>query len=239
MKIAALEDDETHAQIIAHTLMGAGLECETFSTGHKLRQRLREDNFDALIIDWHLPDISGRDFVAWFRNQFGRAVPLLFVTSRNMEEDVVEGLNAGADDYMTKPIRPNELVARVQALLRRAYATNRGEAAVIQVGPYRIDVASKVIALDGKSMSLTPREFELARVLFQRIDQLLPRDLLMQALWGRNVEAASRTLDTHLSRLRTKLQLRPENGVKLTSVYSQGYRLETVPMPNAEETSGN
>lgn len=227
MKIASLEDDEAHAAIMSRVLHEAGYECATFSTGRALNRRLREEKFDMLIVDWELPDTSGRDFILWFRTHFGHDIPVLFVTARNMEEDIISGLSAGADDYLTKPIRTNEFVARVRALLRRAYPS-AAEDSLIEVGPYRVDVPQKTIHVHEEPITLTPREFDLARLLFQNLGRLLPRDLLMQAVWGRGAEIASRTLDTHLSRVRTKLKLRPENGVQLVPVYSRGYRLEPV-----------
>ncbi|CAG2134385.1 response regulator transcription factor [Cupriavidus plantarum] len=225
MRIASVEDDESQAEQIRTLLDEAGFNCTSFATGSAFLRALRDQVFDLLVIDWQLPDMSGYEVVSWVRQQSGRLPPVLFVTSRVDEADIVAGLAVGADDYMGKPIRPGELVARVRALLRRAYPEAQQEQLVRQ-GVYVLDARARTVTLSGDAIELSPREFDLALFLFRNIGRLLSRDVVEQAVWGRTMDAGSRTLDTHISRLRIKLALRPDNGVRLTSVYSHGYRFE-------------
>jgi DNA-binding response OmpR family regulator len=139
---------------------------------------------------------------------------------------LVEGLNAGADDFMVKPARAGELEARVNALLRRSYPAQH-EAELI-FGPYHFYPPSRLLKVRGVQVELKNREYELALFLFQNLGRLLSREHLHEAVWGLGVEALSRSLDTHISRLRTKLDLRPANGFLLLAIYGLGYRLETI-----------
>jgi len=226
MRIASVEDDASQAEQIRQLLEEAGFTCTSFATGSAFLRALRDQAFDLVIMDWQLPDVSGYELVSWVRQHSGRLPPILFLTSRIDESDIVAGLTVGADDYLAKPVRPGEFVARVRALLRRAYPETLQEDDLIRQGGYMVDARRRVIALTGKFVDLSPREFDLALFLFRNIGRLLSRDVIEQAVWGRAMEAGSRTLDTHMSRLRIKLALRPEHGVRLTSVYSHGYRFE-------------
>ncbi|SDC75565.1 two component transcriptional regulator, winged helix family [Cupriavidus sp. YR651] len=228
MRIASVEDDVSQAEQIVQLLDEAGFTCASFATGSAFLRALRDQAFDLLIMDWQLPDVSGYEVVSWVRQHSGRLPPILFLTSRMEEADIVAGLAIGADDYLAKPIRPGEFIARVRALLRRAYPDAAHDDQLIRQGDYVIDVRRRVIMLSGLNIELSPREFDLALFLFRNIGRLLSRDVIEQAVWGRAMEAGSRTLDTHISRLRIKLALRPDHGVRLMSVYSHGYRFEEV-----------
>ncbi|KDP85252.1 response regulator transcription factor [Cupriavidus basilensis] len=226
MRIASVEDDKSQSELIQQILVSAGHECECFANGGTFLRALREQAFDLLVVDWQLPDTSGLEVVTWVRQNSGPNPPILFLTSRSMEEDIVAGLGAGADDYMVKPIRRAELVARVSALLRRTYPQAQQDSAVIRVGNYRVDPQARTVTCGENKAEISPREFDLALFLFRNLGRLVSREVMEQAVWGREIGAGSRTLDTHISRLRIKLALRPENGVRLTSVYSHGYRFE-------------
>lgn len=225
MRIASVEDDPSQAELIRRILMDAGHDCESFSSGQSVLRALRDQAFDLLVMDWQLPDISGYEVVCHVRQRSGQYPPILFLTSRSLEEDIVAGLAGGADDYMVKPVRRGELVARIGSLLRRSYPAAPANDAV-RVAGYCLDPVARTVSLDDRQIEISPREFELAWFLFRNMDRLLSRDVVEQSVWGRSMGAGSRTLDTHLSRLRVKLGLRPENGVRLASVYSYGYRFE-------------
>ncbi len=232
MRIASVEDDPDQAELIRKILDKAGFECESYATGAALMRALREQAFDLLVVDWQLPDTSGFELVSWVRQISGPMPPILFLTSRTAEEDIVAGLSVGADDYMLKPIRAGELLARARSLLRRAYPEATRDSDVIRRGSYCVDPRARIITLGGEPITVSPREYELALFLFRNMGRLLPRDVVEQAVWGRTIGTDSRTVDTHMSRLRIKLALRPENGVRLTSVYSHGYRFEETSAEN-------
>lgn len=224
MRIAVLEDDETQREWMNSFLMALGHVCYPFSTAEGLLRELRRENYDMLILDWNLPDMSGLDVVRWVRANLSVKVPVLFVTSHVEESDLVEALNAGADDYMSKPVRVPELLARLHALLRRSYPQKGGEVYVF--GDYVFEHMAKTLTVRGVQIELKHREYELAYLLFSRMGELLSRRYLQETVWGGQADVLSRTLDTHISRLRVKLDLRPEKGYRLSSVYSLGYRLE-------------
>ena len=231
MRIAALDDDPLQLELIKRTMVSIGHECHTFDHGEALLRELRKETFDLLILDWQLPDISGPDVVRWVRSNLDRRVPILFVTNRREERDIVEGLAAGADDFMVKPIRIGELAARVRALLRRIYAS-QGDTELV-FGRYRFVIGMPILEMDGKPVDLKHREYELALFLFQNMGRLLSREHLREAVWGRGADIPSRSLDTHISRLRNKLELRPANGYLLTAIYGLGYRFETMAAASA------
>lgn len=226
MRIAALDDDLSQLELIRHTMNGIQHECHVYSEGKALLRDLRQQSFDLLILDWTLPDISGPSIVKWVREELASRIPILFVTNRRAEADLVAGLSAGADDFMVKPISVVELEARVHALLRRAYPAQHD--VEVQFGPYHFFPQARTLQVNGEPVELKHREYELALFLFQNLGRLLSREHLREAVWGRGPEEPSRSLDTHISRLRTKLSLRPSNGFLLSAVYGLGYRLETV-----------
>jgi len=228
MRIAALDDEIVQLELIRHTMVGLGHECHGFTEGKSLLRELRQQTFDLLILDWSLPDIPGTTVVKWIRQDLASSLPILFVTNHREEADMVEGLGAGADDFMVKPIRLGELSARVTALLRRAYPNQF--AAEVSFGPYRFLPLTRTLEVNGQAIDLKHREYELALFLFQNLGRLLSREHLREAVWGLGPEEPSRSLDTHISRLRTKLDLRPANGFLLSAIYGLGYRLETIDM---------
>ena len=148
----------------------------------------------------------------------------MFITHRSEEQDVVEGLNCGADDFMIKPLRVSELKARINALIRRAYPQCTDD--VQSFGPYTFTRSNLTVQFGAKEVVLTYREFALAMLLFQNVGRLLSRDHLREMVWGQNAEVLSRSLDTHVSRLRQVLQLRPGNAFSVAAVYGLGYRLD-------------
>lgn len=225
MRIASVEDDIAQAGLIKKVIESAGHECEIFHDGISIIRALRSKIFDLFILDKNLPDIDGQELVQWIRNTVGSSAPIIFVTSYISESFVVGALEAGADDYISKPVRSSELKARIDALLRRSYPSSRVESTVIQVGPFSLDTNTKTAMLHGKDVGLAPREFDVAIYLFKNIGQLVPRDAIEKAVWGRVIGPDSRTLDTHVSRVRIKLGVRQENGVRLINVYSHGFRL--------------
>jgi len=226
MKIAVLDDDQVQLQAISQVIENAGFRPSPFSRGHALISALRRDTFDLLILDWNLPDRSGIEIVGWVRANLTPPPPMLLVTSRVEDEDVVEALNAGADDYLGKPLSPTVLEARVRALLRRAYEHTALQSDQEVYEDITFNVSTTTVLRDGETIAMTPKEFALARLLFRNTHRALSRTYLLETIWGNEPHLNSRSLDMHISRVRSKLNLRPQNGYRLTPVYSYGYRLE-------------
>lgn len=224
MRIAALDDDPLQLELLQQVATEAGHSCHSYLKGAALQQALRRESFDLLLVDWELPDSSGPDIVRWVREQISKEVPIIFVTHRSEETDIVEGLASGADDFMIKPIRAGELRARIAALLRRAYPLTAQS--VLDFGPYRFLTTTNGIEMEGKPVEVTHREYTLALTLFQNQGRLLSRDHLREVVWGHNAEVQSRSLDTHVSRLRNLLNLRAGQPYAISAVYGYGYRLD-------------
>ncbi|MES2832439.1 MAG: response regulator transcription factor [Pseudomonadota bacterium] len=227
MRIAVLDDDRSQTDLVSQVLNSAGHICYPFQSGKEMVNQLRRESFDMLIIDWQVPDLSGAEVLQWAREKLPSTLPVLFMTSRSGEDDIVAGLAAGADDYMIKPIRRGELVARVQALLRRAYPS-QNMVEQIQFGDYIFEARTGRLIVAGTAVDVTQKEFDLALLFFRNLGRPLSRAYILEAVWSRDIEIPSRTMDTHVSRVRSKLQLRPENGFRLAPVYSYGYRLEQI-----------
>lgn len=229
MLIASLEDDLAQGELIQSALKEQGYRCQLFTTGKQLLAALgTEESFDLILLDWEVPDISGLDVLHWIRSNQGYETPVMFVTSRTAEEDLVRGLAAGADDYLVKPIRLPELLARTAALLRRTSASAVTTQA-FDCGVYHVDQSNQQIQVRGETIELAPKEYDLACLFLRNPGRLFSRDVLSQSVWNRDIPATSRTLDTHLSNIRRKLRLVPENGVRLHASYALGYRLERLP----------
>lgn len=225
MRIAVLDDDRLLLEMMEQVIQEMGNTCQLYETGQACLQDLRRETFDMLIVDWELPDTSGPEVIRWARQHMDASFPILFITHRSEERDIVEGLQCGADDFMTKPVRVAELKARMHALLRRAYPQCTDD--VQSFGPYTFTRSSLTVTFGGKEVVLTYREFALAMLLFQNAGRLMSRDHLREAVWGQNSEVLSRSLDTHVSRLRQVLQLRPGNSYSIAAVYGLGYRLDS------------
>jgi DNA-binding response OmpR family regulator len=224
MRIAALEDDPAQLLVLTTVLREAGHEVHEFKLTSDLKRFCSRESADLFILDWMVPDQTGEEFLKWLRVERNDDTPAIFLTSRDAEEDVVAGLSAGADDFIIKPPSPRILLSRIDAVMRRSKAV--AVPAVLDLPPYRVDPSQNEISLNGEVVELTEKEFALAFFLFRNIGRLLSRGHMFEAVWGRNPDVPTRTVDTHVSRVRSKLQLRPENGFRIVPTYSFGYRLE-------------
>lgn len=224
MKIALLDDDPSVLESVSALLSRHGFECTSFSNGRALVRALHRDSFELFVIDWNLPDLSGINVVEWIRNQIGTHPPILLLTSRISNEDTVQALRAGADDYVTKPYQPEVLVARVEALARRSsVALSR---TTESFGTFDFELISKTLKANGDVVRLTPKEFSLALLLFRNLNRAVSRSYIFETIWGMDPDLSTRTLDIHISKIRSKLNLKPETGYRLVPVYGYGYRLE-------------
>lgn len=236
MRIALLEDDNCQIELIDLWIKEIGGQLKPFTTGHSFRKGISGESFDLLVLDWHLPDTTGLDELDWLRGEQSLSTPVLFITSRDSEDSVIEALDHGADDFMVKPVNKAITLARIKALQRRARLSDskdredqRQASAELDViesyPPYAINTREHSIAIHGSSIKLTNKEYELAAHLFRHAGCLVSRDHLMEAIWGTRADLNTRTVDTHISRVRSKLNINPSNGWQLSSIYQRGYRL--------------
>lgn len=227
MRIAAVDDNLDELKLIKESMALIHHECHIFDNPKKLLSEFERESFDLLILDWELPHMSGPEVLTCVRSMMQERIPVLMLTNRNEEVDIVQALSLGADDFMSKPIRVNELMARVNALLRRTYQTQDKPELVF--GKYRFIPLTQKIEFDNQSIVIKTKEFELAILLFRNVGRLLSRQYLKEQVWGiKSTELNSRSLDTHISSIRNKLSLSASNGYRLISVYGFGYRLEAV-----------
>ena len=219
MRIAILEDDLTQSEMLRWVLESVNHKCHCFATFKSFQTALYRDSFDLVLLDWVLPDSSGPKVMHWIRETLHIKVPVLFITSKTDEENIVEALNAGADDYLVKPFDLSELSARVAAVARR-YRGNPSP--IIQVGELMIDLGDHRISRNGLPVELTAREWALFEGFIQRPGMLLSRSQLEDRLYAFGAEIESNTIEVYVSRLRKKL-----GRDAIVTVRGMGYRLET------------
>jgi DNA-binding response OmpR family regulator len=228
MKLAIYEGDAAEAASVVKVLRAAGHTCEVITSGAgQLLAKLCRETFHLLILDWGTPDDGGADVMVRVKRELRPAPPILMLSAPDQAENVVGRLNAASDDFIVKPVDPMVLRARVSALLRRAYPPASGVQSEVH-GPFVFDAVHLTAQRGRTTIKLTAKEFTLALTLFRNLHRTLRRAYLMEAVWNQHPDLTTRTLDNHVSRLRRKLNLTPENGFKLAPIYSYGYRLERV-----------
>lgn len=225
ISIGILEDDKDQSDLLELWLAEAGYDVFASAAGRDFVRAMQSRGFDLIVLDWMVPEMDGLEVLKWIRHHVRERVPVVFLTARDEEEQIVTALEAGADDYVTKPARRQELLARVGALARRSGLMDE-QPDTLTVGEFDLDCRIGQVKKNGEGIKLTGREFELAWFLFSNLSKILSREYLLRQIWSINTAVHTRTVDTHASRLRSKLGLRPENGWKLSSVYHYGYRLE-------------
>lgn len=223
MRIALVEDDPAQAQLMESWLGEAGFSYSRYTNADGFLKSIAKESYDLLIVDWMLPDLDGLEVIDRYRSIANGGPAVMVVTVKDKESDAVNALGKGADEYLRKPLRHREFVARVKALTRRTQIRNLAD-----LEPFEIDLSNRRLSLHGKPLKLTAREFDMALFLFQRRDQLVSRNHILESIWGNNRLLLSRTVDTHISRLRKKLGLDGSSGWRLISVYRRGYSLQKV-----------
>jgi two-component system alkaline phosphatase synthesis response regulator PhoP len=220
-RILIVEDDRDIAELVGRYLEKAGFAAETLASGREALKAIADRPPDLLILDLMLPHVDGLEICRAVRgSEKTSAIPIIMLTARADESERIVGLEIGADDYIAKPFSPNELVARVRALLRRA---NRQPAsAAIAYGPILIDTERHIVSSAGAHVVLTAKEFLLLEYMLRHRGRVLSRDVLLTDVWGYRYTGGTRTVDVHVRRLREKL---PALGDALVTVKQFGYKL--------------
>lgn len=221
-KVLIVEDEAPIRQMIAFNLTRAGFEVEEAGDCSSARTRIADGRPDLVLVDWMLPDSSGLELTrALRREEGGRDLPIIMLTARAEERDKVTGLEGGADDYITKPFSARELLARINALLRR---TAPAEDTVLKAGALRLDVASHRVWVGDAEADLGPTEYRLLKFLLENQERVFSRGQLLDQVWGRNVYVEERTVDVHIRRLRQALEPYGADAC-IQTVRGAGYRL--------------
>ncbi len=224
MHIGIVDDNKEVSALVQLWLEQAGHTVSAFYQGKDFVGACHRHSFDALLLDWTLPDLDGDKILQQLRKQPGWDTPVIFVTARSREDDVAGILELGADDYIIKPLHQKELLARIGAVTRRRNKFIPLE--ILDYGIYQIDLRSRTVYRDKVPVKLTEMEFNLVCFIFSNVGQLLSRDYILSSVWRYDANLNTRTIDTHMSHIRKKLQIAEENGWRLSSIYQRGYRLE-------------
>jgi len=228
-RVLVVEDEPDIAALIAYQLTREGFRVETAGTGPEALQSVARDIPDLVVLDRMLPGLGGDEILQRLKEEPGTSsIPVLVLTAKREQEDRIKGFELGADDYLTKPFSPRELVLRVQAILRRvqeAGITAGGR--ILKAGPVRVDLGSHQVSLDGEELNLTPTEFRLLQALMERRGRTQSRKQLLEKAWdvepGASERIQTRTVDMHIRRLRSKLG---ETGEWIETIRGFGYRLK-------------
>ena len=228
--ILVVDDEQSYRDALTVALQREGFLVETASDGQEAIARFDATKPALVLLDVMLPKISGVDVCRDLRAR--SRVPIIMVTARNSEIDAVVGLEVGADDYVTKPFRLRELIARVRAALRRVPVSDDDEPdrpEVLDVGDVRLDAARHEVYVRGESVALPLKEFELLELLMANAGRVLTRDVLIDRIWGPNYFGDTKTLDVHIKRLRSKLEADSAHPTRIVTVRGVGYRYERAP----------
>jgi two-component system response regulator RegX3 len=224
-RVLVVEDEESFSDALSYMLRREGFDAVVAGSGPDALAEFDRAGADIVLLDLMLPGLSGTEVCRALRSR--STVPIIMLTAKDSEVDKVVGLELGADDYVTKPYSARELVARIRAVLRR-----RGESAeapadgVLEAGPVRMDVERHVVAVDGETVALPLKEFDLLEFLLRNAGRVLTRGQLIDRVWGSDYVGDTKTLDVHVKRLRAKLEPDPANPKYLLTVRGLGYKLE-------------
>ncbi|MCB9098428.1 MAG: response regulator transcription factor [Anaerolineales bacterium] len=224
-RILVVDDDQKIVRLVRSYLEQAGYQVLTAFDGETALHTLRREKPDLVVLDLMLPDRDGWDITRIIRADATLApTPVIMLTARVEDADKLTGLELGADDYITKPFNPREVVARVKAVLRRT-TTGGAPPQLLQFDSLRIDLDRHEILLDGQPLELTPTEFDLLKILVEHPGQVFTRLKLIENALGYGYEGMERTIDAHIKNLRKKLQVSPDSPIYIETVYGVGYRL--------------
>lgn len=222
-KILVVEDDKDISDLVSQHLEGQGYYVKSARTAGAAFAELKEDLFDVIILDRMLPDAEGLSICESLRQSDSHSC-VLFLTARDSQEDKIEGLEAGADDYLAKPFSISELSARVKAMLRRRLSSSASGATKIVFGPIMIDSEKMCVTYNEKDLGLTQIELKLLSFLARSPGRVFNREELLTEVWGYKFHGYEHTVNTHINRLRMKLEENPSEPRHVVTVWGQGYK---------------
>lgn len=224
-RILVVEDESSFSEAISFLLRKEGFEVGVAETGQAGIDEFDRHGADLILLDLMLPGLSGTEVCRQIRSK--SQVPIIMLTAKDTEIDKVVGLELGADDYVTKPYSSRELIARINAVLRRAQSLEiEVENGIITIGPVRLDIDRHQMTLDGKAVALPLKEFELLEFLMRNSGRVLTRTQLIDRVWGSDYFGDTKTLDVHIKRLRAKIEKDPAEPVFIQTVRGLGYKFE-------------
>ena len=223
-RVLVVEDEESYSDALSYVLRKEGFEVALAANGNVAIEEFERGGADIVLLDLMLPGIPGTEVCRELRRRSN--VPVIMVTAKDTEVDKVVGLELGADDYVTKPFSPRELVARIRAVLRRGTEVTEILAAVLEGGPVRMDVDRHVVTVGGSDVRLPLKEFELLEMFLRNTGRVLTRGQLIDRVWGADYVGDTKTLDVHVKRLRAKIEPDPSSPRHLVTVRGLGYKFE-------------
>ena len=225
MRVAIADDEQEILDQVSTVVKAAGHTVDCFRNGIDLQNALKRETYDVVLLDWNMPGYTGLEIVTWADETLSVRPPFILLTSRREKGEVVRGLEAGASDYIVKPESEDVIRARIEAAGRKTKTDMKERH--LTFGAYEFDQKESVVSKDGQAIALTAKEYQLALLFFQNIDRPLSRGYLFSRVWGGNANLETRTIDMQVSRLRSKLELKPHNGFVIRTVFGFGYRMDS------------
>jgi two-component system, OmpR family, phosphate regulon response regulator PhoB len=227
LNILLVEDDTAVREVLRGPLQKAGLHVIEAGDVRQAKEAIVQQIPDLILLDWMLPDVSGVEWARTLKSApHTRGIPIIMLTARGEEEDRIKGLEVGADDYVTKPFSPRELIARIRAVLRRTAPTSSDEP--VEIDGLRLDPVSHRVSAEGKTLDMGPTEYRLLHFFMTHQDRVFTRGQLLDNVWGTNVYVEERTVDVHIRRLRMALATTGHEGLVQT-IRGAGYRFSRQP----------
>jgi two-component system response regulator RegX3 len=223
-RVLVVEDEDSFSDALSYMLRKEGFEVAVAVNGPDALENFERNGADLVLLDLMLPGLPGTEVCRELRSRSN--VPVIMLTAKDSEVDKVVGLELGADDYVTKPFSSRELVARIRAVLRRRGEAEELTPAVLEAGPVRMDVERHIVSVDGRSVQLPLKEFELLEVLLRNAGRVLTRMQLIDRVWGADYVGDTKTLDVHVKRLRAKIEPSPSDPRYIVTVRGLGYKFE-------------
>jgi DNA-binding response OmpR family regulator len=225
MRVVIADDQPDVVVHLKEIIEELGHDAVGFTDGEAFSDSISRETFDLVILDWNIRSKNGTPLFNWMCKALPKRPPVIIMTNRAAKRDITEALTAGADEYITKPEVRSVIAARVSALLHKSAPTGAFDTEV-SYGLYLMNRLDQSVTLHGKTILLTAKEFELAEMFFKNANRTLSRNNIIKTIWRTPESMASRTLDMHVSRVRSKLDLQLQNGFRIVTVFGYGYRLE-------------